>query len=150
MTEALLELLNDKHDLLVAQLTAPRRQQEKLLEVLQKFMGSRHTVAHCLLLTTEEDLLPPLPLLGTHPMSIQVLNRDLSSVWLSAYLPALWPGGAAEPCGVQGTVGRAAAQLQGHGADSAAQMWPQTISASRPPVTKSTLAPTGSNTLVST
>jgi len=86
MTEALLELLNDKHDLLVAQLGAPRRQQEKLLEVLQKFMGSRHTVAHCLLLTAEEDLLPPVPLLGIHPMSIQVLNRDLSSVWLSAYL----------------------------------------------------------------
>ena len=33
MTEALLELLNDKHDLLVAQLSAPRRQQEKLLEI---------------------------------------------------------------------------------------------------------------------
>lgn len=86
MTEALLELLNDKHDLLVAQLSAPRRQQEKLLEVLQKFMGSRHTVAHCLLLTAEEDLLPPVPLPGTDPMGIQVLNRELSIMWLSAYL----------------------------------------------------------------
>jgi excisionase family DNA binding protein len=86
MTEALLELLNDKHDLLVAQLSAPRRQQEKLLEVLQKFMGSRHTVAHCLILTSEEDLLPPAPLPGTSPVSIQVLNRALSAVWLSAYL----------------------------------------------------------------
>lgn len=86
MTEALLELLNDKHDLLVAQLSAPRRQQEKLLEVLQKFMGSRHTVAHTLILTSEEDLLPPAPLPGTSPVSIQVLNRDLSAVWLSAYL----------------------------------------------------------------
>lgn len=86
ITEALLELLNDKHDLLVAQLSAPRRQQEKLLEVLQKFMGTRHTVAHCLLLTPETDLHPPPPLAGTNPVSIQVLNRDLSTVWLSAYL----------------------------------------------------------------
>jgi excisionase family DNA binding protein len=86
MTEALLELLNDKHDLLVAQLSTPRRQQEKLLEVLQKFMGSRHTVAHCLILTSEADLLPPAPLPGTSPVSIQVLNRELSMVWLSAYL----------------------------------------------------------------
>ena len=32
LTEALLELLNDKHELLVVQTTAPRKEQEKFLE----------------------------------------------------------------------------------------------------------------------
>lgn len=85
LTEALLELLNEKHDLLVIQMTEPRKQQEKALEILQKFVGSRHTVAHTLVLTAEEDLLPPSKS-GTNTVSIQVLNKDLSPVWLSAYL----------------------------------------------------------------
>lgn len=85
LTEAMLELLNEKHDLLVVQTAVPRRQQQKILEVLQKFMGSRHTLGHTLVLTPEEDLLPPTAA-GTSPVSIQVLNKDLSPVWLSAYL----------------------------------------------------------------
>lgn len=85
LTEALLELLNDKHDLLVIQMLGPQKQQEKALEILQKFMGSRHTVAHTLVLTSEPDLpLPPSD--GTTPVSIQVIHRELSALWLSAYL----------------------------------------------------------------
>jgi excisionase family DNA binding protein len=85
LTEALLELLNDKHDLLVLQLSGLRKQQEKVLEILQKFMSSRHTVAHALILTQETDLEPPNKS-ATSPVSIQVLNEELSPLWLSAYL----------------------------------------------------------------
>jgi excisionase family DNA binding protein len=85
LTEALLELLHEKHDLLVIQMTESRKQQEKALDILRKFVGSRHTVAHTLILTAEEDLLP-LSKSGTNTVSIQVLNMDLSPVWLSAYL----------------------------------------------------------------
>lgn len=85
LTEALLELLNEKHDLLVVQMTEPRKQQEKALGILQKFMGARHMVAHTLVLSTEEDLLPPAKS-GGQAISIQVLHKDLSAVWLSAYL----------------------------------------------------------------
>lgn len=85
LTEALLELLNDKHDLLVLQLSGLRKQQEKVMEILQKFMSSRHTVAHTLILTQEQDLLTS-SLMGASPVSIQVLNQDLSPLWLSAYL----------------------------------------------------------------
>jgi len=85
LTEALLELLNEKHDLLVVQMTESRKQQEKALDILQKFVGSRHTVAHTLILTSEEDLLPPSQS-GSHSVSIQVLNKALSPVWMSAYL----------------------------------------------------------------
>lgn len=85
LTEALLELLNEKHDLLVIQMGGLRKQQEKALEILQKFMSSRHTVAHTLILTQETDLMPP-HVKGIPPVSIQVLNKELSSGWLSAYL----------------------------------------------------------------
>jgi excisionase family DNA binding protein len=85
LTEAVLELLNDKHDLLVIQMSGIRKQQEKVLEILQKFMSSRHTVAHTLILTQEQDLLPATQT-GVTPVSIQVLNNDLSPLWLSAYL----------------------------------------------------------------
>lgn len=85
LTEAMLELLNEKHDLLVVQTAVPRRQQQKILEVLHKFMGSRNTVGHTLVLTPEEDLLSPTAP-GSGHVSIQVLNKDLSPVWLSAYL----------------------------------------------------------------
>jgi len=85
LTEALLELLNDKHDLLVLQLSGLRKQQEKVLEILQKFMSSRHTVAHTLIMTQEPDLVPPTKSAAS-PVSIQVLNKELSPQWLSAYL----------------------------------------------------------------
>ena len=78
-------MLHEKHDLLVIQMTESRKQQEKALDILRKFVGSRHTVAHTLILTAEEDLLP-LSKSGTNTVSIQVLNMDLSPVWLSAYL----------------------------------------------------------------
>jgi len=84
LTEALLELLNDKHDLLVIQMSGLRKQQEKVLEILQKFMSSRHSVAHSLILTQEDDLLP-IAKPGA-PVSIQVFKQDLSPWWLSAYL----------------------------------------------------------------
>jgi late competence protein required for DNA uptake (superfamily II DNA/RNA helicase) len=85
LTEALLELLSKKHDLLVIQMSGLRKQQEKILEILQKFMSSRHTVGHTLILTPEMDLLP-MAKSGAGPASIQVLNTDLSPLWLSAYL----------------------------------------------------------------
>ncbi len=85
LTEALLELLNQKHDLLIMQMNSPRKQQEKILEILQKFMGSRHTLAHTLILTPETDLLPPTKP-GDNAGGIQVVNNDLSPLWLSAYL----------------------------------------------------------------
>ena len=84
LTEALLELLEDKHDLLVIQMSGLRKHQEKVLEILQKFMRSRHTVAHTLVLTQESDLLPTAK--SSPTVSIQVLNKDLSPNWLSAYL----------------------------------------------------------------
>jgi len=84
LTEALLELLNDKHDLLVIQMSGLRKQQEKVLDILQKFMSSRHTVAHTLVLTQETDLVPSAK--SASPVSIQILNKDLSPMWLSAYL----------------------------------------------------------------
>ena len=85
LTEALLALLNEKHDLLVVQMTESRKQQEKALDILQKFVSSRHTVAHTLILTAEADLLPPSKL-ASPTASIQVLNKALSPVWMSAYL----------------------------------------------------------------
>ena len=85
LTEALLELLNEKHDLLVIQMTESRKQQEKALDILQKFVGSRHTVGHTLILTAEEDLLP-LAKSSNNTVSLQVINKDLSPMWLSAYL----------------------------------------------------------------
>jgi len=85
LTEALLELLSKKHDLLVIQMSGLRKQQEKILEILQKFMSSRHTVGHTLILTQEMDLLP-MAKSAAGPASIQVLNTDLSPLWLSAYL----------------------------------------------------------------
>ena len=85
LTEALLELLNEKHDLLVIQMTETRKQQEKALDILQKFVGSRHTVGHTLILTAEEDLLP-LAKSSNNTVSLQVINKDLSPMWLSAYL----------------------------------------------------------------
>jgi excisionase family DNA binding protein len=85
LTEALLELLNEKHDLLVIQMTETRKQQEKALDILQKFVGSRHTVGHTLILTAEEDLLP-LAKSSHNTVSLQVINKDLSPMWLSAYL----------------------------------------------------------------
>lgn len=84
LTEALLELLDDKHDLLVIQMSGVRKHQEKVLEILQKFMSSRHTVAHTLVLTQESDLLTTAK--SSPTVSIQVLNKDLSPSWLSAYL----------------------------------------------------------------
>lgn len=85
LTEALLDLLTEKHDLLVVQMSTPRRQQEKALEILQKFMGSRNTVGHTLILTPEENLLPQTKP-GAYPVSIQVLNHALKPEWLLAYL----------------------------------------------------------------
>lgn len=85
LTEALLELLNEKHDLLVVQTSETRKQQEKALEILQKFVGSRHNVGHTLILSAEDNLLPSSASAG-HAVSIQVLNKELSPVWLSAYL----------------------------------------------------------------
>jgi len=85
LTEALLELLNDKHDLLVIQLSGLRKAQEKVLEILHKFMSSRHTVAHALVLTQEHDLWP-VGQTDRSPVSIQVLNHALTPLWLSAYL----------------------------------------------------------------
>jgi hypothetical protein len=54
------------------------------LDILQKFMSSRHTVAHTLVLTQETDLVPSAK--SASPVSIQILNKDLSPMWLSAYL----------------------------------------------------------------
>lgn len=85
LTEALLELLNKKHDLLVIQMSGLRKQQEKILEILQKFTSSRNTVGHTLILTQEMDLWP-LAKAGDMPANIQVLNTALSPLWLSAYL----------------------------------------------------------------
>lgn len=91
LTEALLDLLNDKNDLLIVQMSSPRKQQEKALEILQKFMGSRNTVGHALILTNEEKLLPAAKT-SVYPVSIQVINHALSPEWLSAY----WTGFAVQ------------------------------------------------------
>mgnify|MGYP006171626409 CR=1 FL=1 len=56
-----------------------------ILEILQKFVQSRHTLAHILILSPEKDLLTALKP-GASPASIQVLDPDVSGVWLSGYL----------------------------------------------------------------
>jgi excisionase family DNA binding protein len=84
LTEAFLDLLSDKYDLLVIHMNSHRKQQEKVLEVLQKFMSTRNTVAHTLIVTQESDLLPETKL--GEPVNIQVLNNELSPLWLLAYL----------------------------------------------------------------
>ena len=85
LTEALLELLNEKHDLLVIQMGGLRKPQEKNLDIVQKFMRARHSVAHTLVLTHERDLWSTNTI-DTSPASIQVLQHELSPLWLSAYL----------------------------------------------------------------
>ncbi|WP_416548527.1 excisionase family DNA-binding protein [Limnohabitans sp. DCL3] len=85
LTEALLELLNEKHDLLVIQMGGLRKPQEKNLDIVQKFMRARHSVAHTLVLTPERDLWSTNTI-DTSPASIQVLQHELSPLWLSAYL----------------------------------------------------------------
>jgi len=85
LPEALLELIDQKHDLLILQMKSPRHQQGKILEIIQKFMDSRQKLVHTLLLTPETDLLPPIEH-GSNASGIQVINNNVSPKWFSAYL----------------------------------------------------------------
>lgn len=99
LPEALLELIDQKHDLFILQMNSPRQQQEKMLEILQKLMDSRQKMVHTLILTPETDLLPNYTS-GSIVNGIQVVKIDLTPSWLSAYLagfvaqrrPLLSPG----------------------------------------------------------
>ena len=85
LMEGLLELANEKYDLLVLQLTSSKTEQIKTLEILQKLMRTRHTLGHALILSVETDLLRPDESIET-PISMEVINKPLTQEWLSAYL----------------------------------------------------------------
>lgn len=85
LPEALLELIDQKHDLFILQMNSPRQQQEKMLEIIQKVMNFQQKLTHSLILTSETDLLPPI-MHRSNAGGIQVINNDVSPKWLLAYL----------------------------------------------------------------
>jgi len=82
ITEALLQLGTERPDLLVAELTMPKAQQEKTLQALENF-NTRSRPISMVLLTKEKELrTAPAEVHNT----IQLAPGPLSDVWLHAYL----------------------------------------------------------------
>lgn len=82
ITEALLNLATERPDLLVAELTMPKAQQEKTLQALENF-NTRSRPISMVLLTKEKEL-RTAP--AEAPNTIQLAPGPLSDVWLHAYL----------------------------------------------------------------
>lgn len=82
ITAALLELPQERPDVLIVELTIPRQQQERTLAALQDFIGRGHPVS--IALVTEETGLAANAPAG--PNGIQVAPGPLTSVWLHAFL----------------------------------------------------------------
>lgn len=82
VTEALLNLANERPDLLVAELSMPRQQQQKTIQALENF-NSRGRPISMVLVTQENKLLGPATEAGKF---IQIAPGPLTEVWLHAYL----------------------------------------------------------------
>jgi excisionase family DNA binding protein len=82
ITEALLNLATERPDLLVAELTMSKAQQEKTLQALENF-NTRSRPISMVLLTKEKEL-RTAP--AEAPNTIQLAPGPLSDVWLHAYL----------------------------------------------------------------
>ena len=82
ITEALLELGTERPDLLVAELTMPKSQQEKTLQALENF-NARSRPISMVLLSKESELQAS----STETRNaIQIAPGPLTDVWLHAYL----------------------------------------------------------------
>lgn len=82
ITEALLNLGTERPDLLVAELTMPKVQQEKTLQALENF-NARSRPISMVLVTKENDLRTTTT---DAPNAIQLAPGPLTDVWLHAYL----------------------------------------------------------------
>lgn len=82
ITEALLQLGTERPDLLVAELTMPRAQQEKTLQALENF-NARSRPISMVLVSKESELQPSST---EPPNAIQIVPGPLTDVWLHAYL----------------------------------------------------------------
>jgi len=85
LTEAILELINQKHGLLIIEMVSPSMQQKKNMKILQNFMELRQPPFHALVLTNVTNLplaMRPKLLVG----NMQVVNVELSPLWIAAYL----------------------------------------------------------------
>jgi len=82
ITEALLSLGTERPDLLVAELTMSKAQQEKTLQALENF-NTRSRPISMVLLTKESELRTSS---GEAPNAIQLAPGPLSDIWLHAYL----------------------------------------------------------------
>ena len=82
ITEALLNLGTDRPDLLVAELTMPKAQQEKTLQALENFNARSRAIS--MVLVTKEHDLRTSSAEASH--AIQLVPGPLSDVWLHAYL----------------------------------------------------------------
>ena len=82
VTAALLDLAQEKPDMLVVEMAMPRLQQEKTLTALQSFNTRGHTMS--IALVTEESGLVAQP--SNNSTSVQVVPGPLSPIWLHAFL----------------------------------------------------------------
>lgn len=82
ITAALLDLSEERPDVLIVELSMPRSQQEKTVAALQSF-NSKGRPIFIALVTEELDLIPSA---SRNPASIQVVSGPLTPVWLHAFL----------------------------------------------------------------
>lgn len=82
ITEALLNLGSERPDLLVVELSMPRKQQEKTVMALENFNTRGRPIS--MVLVTQETLVRPAPTSGTK--FLQIAPGPMSVVWLHAYL----------------------------------------------------------------
>jgi len=84
VTEALLEMADNRPDMLVVELIMPLAQQEKTLQALQNFTSRGSSPLSVVLLSQEKSLLPSE--LRQGKSAIQVVSGPLTPIWLQAYL----------------------------------------------------------------
>ena len=84
VTEALLEMTDNRPDMLLVELMVPLAQQNKTLQALHNFTSRGGTPLSVVLLTQEKSLQPTQDKLGQS--AIQVVSGPLTSMWLQAYL----------------------------------------------------------------
>lgn len=84
VTEALLEMADNRPDMLVVELIMPLAQQEKTLQALQNFTSRGSSPLSVVLLSQEKTLLPSE--LRQGKSAIQVVSGPLTPIWLQAYL----------------------------------------------------------------
>lgn len=84
VTEALLEMADNRPDMLLVELTMPLEQQQKTLQALQNFNTRGGPALSVVLLSQEKSLLPAS--LKQGKSAIQVVSGPLTPTWLQAYL----------------------------------------------------------------